>query len=633
MQKTENILQALHRFGEKEIPLERIYRHLYNPDLYLVTYDQIGRHPGSMTPGIDGVTADGTRLATFERIIDAMRHERYYKPVKRIYIPKRSGQRRPLGLPRFADKLVQAALKLLLEAYYEPLFRQSSHGFRPGRGCHTALKWVHRQFQGSTWFIEGDIKGCFEHIDHDLLLAFLARRIHDGRVLELIRRYLKAGYLEDWRYHRTDSGTPQGGVLSPLLANIYLHELDRFIEDELMPRYNCGARRQSNPAYNRLSTQIHELRRQGLWQQSQALVQQRTALPSVDTHDPCFRRLSYCRYAEDFLLGFIGPKEEALQIKAELAEFLQQHLHLELSQDKTQITHAKTEHARFLNYAISTYQTNTYRSCRKNGERFRSINGKIRLGIPFGLVDELCRRYLSRGKPIHRAELLMYSDAHIISTYQSIFRGIAEYYQYAADRHALGKLKYVMECSLTKTLAHKHKTTVAKVYRHYRGRHMINGQHYKTLEVSLTRSDGELRVIRWGAISLAVRKDFQEPLKDQRIMNYPHRSDLTDRLVQAQCELCGRKGPLEVHHVRKLADLKERWRGRRDKPSWVKTMIAIRRKTLVVCKQATRPFPTSHDQLAQLLCRHDAGTGAVGCAEPPHPAAGSGQPQFLPRGL
>jgi hypothetical protein len=303
----------------------------------------------------------------------------------------------------------------------------------------------------------------------------------------------------------------------------------------------------------------------------------------VDTRDPGFRRLSYCRYADDFLLGFVGTKQEAQQIKAELTQVLQQRLHLELSQEKTQITHAKTGHARFLNYAISTYQVNTYQSPRRKGERFRSLNGKIRLGIPFGLIDEYCRRYMAGGKPIHRTRLLEHSDAHILITYQSIFRGIANYYQYAVDRHNLGKLKYVMECSLTKTLAHKHKISVAKVYRQYHGWQAISGRRYRTLQVTLNRSDGEPIVVRWGAISLAVAKDFRDPLEDRRLPTYPHRSDLVDRLLHAQCELCGHGEDLEVHHVRKLADLKTRWRGRPEKPTWVKEMIALRRKTLVVC--------------------------------------------------
>ena len=585
MQKAEHVLQALHRLGTKGMPLDRIYRHLYNPDMYLLAYDRIGRHPGSMTPGVDGKTADGTRLETFEHIISLMREERYnFKPVKRVYIPKRNGKRRPLGLPRYADKLVQEVLKLMLESYYEPLFRQSSHGFRPGRGCHTALKHVHRRFQGSVWLIEGDISGCFEHIDHEVLLALLRRRIRDGRIIELIRRYLKAGYIEDWKQYRTYSGTPQGGVLSPLLANVYLHELDAYIEDELIPRFTQGLRRRPNPDYCHLTYEIEMLRRKGLGKQASVLETERAQMPSVDTEDPQFRRLSYCRYADDFLLGFIGPKSEAMTIKADLTRFLQERLNLELSQAKTRITHAKTGHARFLNYAISTFQSDGYFSRRNGGGRFRSVNGKVRLGIPYGVVDEKCRRYMVRGKPNHRAELIRFSDAHIIATYQSVYRGIAEYYRFAADRNRLRKLKYVMECSLTKTLAHKHKISVLQVYRRYHGRHVVDGHEYKTLQTTVTRSDGETVTIRWGAISLKVRKAFERPIRDALVQSYGRRSDLIQRLVHQRCELCGHTESLEVHHVRKLTDLKQRWRGRPDKPEWVKTMIAIRRKTLVLCR-------------------------------------------------
>ena len=589
MQKAEHVLQALHRLGAKRIPLDRIYRHLYNPDMYLLAYDRIGRHPGSMTPGVDGNTADGTRLETFEHIIGLMREERYYfKPVKRVYIPKRNGRRRPLGLPRYADKLVQAVLKLMLEAYYEPIFRQSSHGFRPGRGCHTALTHVQRRFQGSVWFIEGDIRACFERIDHDVLLNLLQKRVHDGRIIELIRRYLKSGYIEDWRCYRTYSGTPQGGVLSPLLANIYLHELDAFIEDELVPRFTRGVRRRPNPEYCHLTYEIEVLRRDGMGKLTGALEKQRAQIPSVDTSDPDFRRLAYCRYADDFILGFIGPKDEARRIKADLTQSLRERLHLELSQEKTRITHANTGYARFLNYAISTYQSDGYFSRRSGGGRFRSVNGKIRLGVPYGVVDEKCRRYLVRGKPVHRAELSRFSDAQIIATYQSMFRGIAEYYKYAVDRSRLRKLKYVMECSLTKTLAHKHKISVRQVYRKYNGRYMVDGREYKTLQTTVTRSDGESVTIRWGAIPLRVQKAFEEPIRDAMALDYARRSDLIQRLVHQRCELCGQAESLEVHHVRKLSDLKQRWRGRPEKPAWVKTMIAIRRKTLVLCRTCHR---------------------------------------------
>jgi retron-type reverse transcriptase len=169
-----------------------------------------------MTPGVDGETVDGTSLAKIGRIIDAVRHERYrFQPVKRVFIPKKNGKKRPLGLPSWSDKIVGEVIRLLLEAYYEPRFSDHSHGFRPHRGCHTALSKLADTWTGTTWFIEGDISDCFGSLDHDVMLTTLARNIHDNRFLRLLRNMLTAGYLEDWLWHATLSGAPQGGVITP----------------------------------------------------------------------------------------------------------------------------------------------------------------------------------------------------------------------------------------------------------------------------------------------------------------------------------------------------------------------------------------------------------------------------------
>jgi group II intron reverse transcriptase/maturase len=264
MQKAEHILQAMHKLGEKRIPLTRVYRCLYSEDLLLTAYAKIARNEGALTPGTANDTADGMSLQRIHDVIGQLRYERFrFRPVRRSRRPKKGGGSRPLGLPDFTDKLVQEGLRLILEAYYEPRFSNNSHGFRPGRGCHTALKDIKYHFVGTTWFIEGDIRGCYDHVDHEKLLAILARDIHDGRLLNLIRRYLEAGYMEDWQYHRTYSGVPQGGVLSPLLANIYLHELDTFVEEVVIPQHTRGKRRGPNPAYQKMCERIEKARTQG----------------------------------------------------------------------------------------------------------------------------------------------------------------------------------------------------------------------------------------------------------------------------------------------------------------------------------------------------------------------------------
>ena len=492
---------------------------------------------------------------------------------------------------------------MLLEAYYEPRFRDSSHGFRPGRGCHTALTSIKLKFKGTVWFIEGDIRGCFDNVSHKVLMDILSRDIHDGRLLNLIRMGLEAGYVEDWRYHQTYSGAPQGGILSPLLSNIYMHELDKFIEDELIPRYTRGEKRKPNPEYCRLGKRIYRARKRGDNEKVRELEQQYRLLPSQDTRDPNFRRLKYCRYADDFILGFIGPKSEAEEIKAAIGAFLKETLNLEMNETKTLITHARTQYAHFLGYAISVYHKNDKVSPR-TGTRFktRSINGGIRLGIPFGLADEAAKHYQRNGKPIHEAALLHFTDAQIIDVYQGRFRGLAQYYKYAVDRYRLGKLKHVMETALTKTLADKFRTSVARVYRKYRGTRTYGGYAYKTLQVEVPTRSGA-QCIYWGAVPLTTVKPGTEIINDKRFCERTlgARSDLIRRLQADRCELCGSQEECEVHHVRKLADLKKRWRGRREKPKWVKRMVALRRKTLVVCPKchadihAGRPTPNKRN--------------------------------------
>lgn len=589
MQKAEQILQAMRKMGEDRTALTRVYRCLYSEDLFLTAYDKIGRNKGALTPGTEADTADGMNIERIRKLIEQLRYERFkFRPVRRTQIPKKSGGSRPLGIPNFSEKLVQETLRLLLEAYYEPRFSDHSHGFRPERGCHTALKHVQDKFRGAVWFIEGDIRGCFDHVDHQVLMEILSRDIHDGRLLNLIRMSLEAGYMEDWQYHRTYSGTPQGGILSPLLANIYLHELDMFIEQELIPKYTRGKRRAPNLEYYRLGYYIKCARERGDAKRVSELEQQRRQLPSQETHDPSFRRLQYCRYADDFILGFIGPKSEADEIKAAIGTFLSKKLHLEMSASKTLITHARTEHARFLGYAVSVYQSNDKMSPRTGTPtKTRSVNGHIRLGIPYGRADELSQRYQRNGKPIHEAGLLAYSDAEIIAVYQQRFRGIAEYYKYAVDRYRLGKLKYVMEVALTKTLANKFKSSVSGIYRKYSGTQTVNDYTYKTLQVEIPTKKGT-RCIYWGAIPLKVVKPGVEPIDDEvRRRNVPlsTRTDLVQRLLAGKCEICGAEENCDVHHIHKLADLKKRWQGRKEKPAWVVRMIALQRKTLVVCPQ------------------------------------------------
>ena len=459
MQSAETVLSVLRERGRKGLPCDELYRQMFNKSLYLQAYGNIYSNQGAMTPGTCDETADGMSEAKIEKIIAAMRGERYrFAPVRRVYIPKANGKLRPLGLPSWSDKLVGEVVRLLLEAYYEPQFSDHSHGFRKGRGCHTALRKVQETWTGTVWFIEGDISDCFGSTDHEILMKILAEKIRDNRFLRLIRNMLKAGYMEDWQYHDTLSGTPQGGVVSPLLSNIYLHKLDEFVERELIPRHNRGSSRKRNREYLRLAKRRQAARRRGDRASARELAQQMRKLPYGDPMDPGYRRLKYIRYADDHILGFIGPKAEAEQIKARLAAFLRETLALELNQSKTLITHARTRAARFLGYQITVQHCNT-----KLTGGIRSANGGIALRVPRDVIKAKCAPYRRRGKPWHRPRLQNLPDYDIVRIYGAEYRGIVNYYRLAHDVWRLSTLCWNAETSMLKTLGAKHRSSVTKM--------------------------------------------------------------------------------------------------------------------------------------------------------------------------
>ena len=579
MRTAETVLNVIRDRGERGLPLEDIYRQLYNRDLYLRAYGRLYRNRGAMTKGVTAETVDGMSMAKIDRLIDALRHERYrWTPVRRVHIPKSNGKTRPLGIPTWSDKLLQEVIRMILEAYYEPQFSDRSHGFRPKRGCHTALSEVANQWTGTRWFIEGDIKGCFDNIDHEVLLSVLGERLHDNRFLRLLRHLLGAGYLEEWRYGQTLSGTPQGGVVSPILANIYLDRLDQFVENVLIPAHTRGDKRRINPAWHALRRRMVRRRNRGDHVEAAQLRKQMQQLPSRDPQDPGYRRLRYVRYADDFVLGFSGPKAEARQVKESLATFLRDTLKLELSEEKTLVTHATSKAARFLGYELVNQQANDKHD--RNGRR--KVNGRIGVRVPAHVVEQHCRTYMKGGKPASRNVLIHDDDYSIVSRYQAEFRGVVQYYLLASNVSHFGRLQWVMNKSLAKTLANKHKTTARKVFRRYKGVAQTEHGERACLRVEVQRGGGKRPLVaQFGGIPL--KRQRQAVLVDRRPRPYRlERNELLQRLLADECELCGATEDIQVHHVRALRDLNVK--GQRDKPLWVQTMAARRRKTLVVCR-------------------------------------------------
>ena len=577
MQNAEAVLEVIRERGRRGLPLERLYRQLFNPQLYLAAYGKLYSNAGAMTPGVTGETADGMSLEKIGVIIEAVRNERYrWSPARRIYIPKRNGKRRPLGLPVWSDKLLAEVVRMLLNAYYDVQFSDHSHGFRPLRGCHTALSEIVDTWTGSSWFIEGDITQCFDRLDHKVMIETLGEKIHDGRFLRLISNMLTVGYLEDWKWNATLSGSPQGGVTSPILSNIYLDRLDKFVENVLLPEYNRGKLRKTNLEYKRLENAITRARKRGDRRSARELSQARRVLPSQDPRDPTYRRLRYVRYADDILLGFSGPKAEAVEIKQRIGEFLRDELKLELSAEKTLITHARTEKARFLGYDIVAQHAND----RLTRNR-RSVNGVIGLRVPEEAIKRRCSLYMRCGEPASRPEMLQDQDFTIISKYQAEYRGVVQYYLLAANVYRLGRLRWVMETSLLKTLAGKHQATVSATARKYKTVTETPEGPRVCFRVVIERGEDKKPLIAWfGGIPLKRQKEAK-PIDRAPILATTG-NELIHRLLAGSCELCGSPKRLEVHHIRKLADLNKP--GRTEKPAWVRMMAMRRRKTLVICR-------------------------------------------------
>ncbi len=569
MQDAETVLGVLRERGRRGLPCNELYRQLFSPSLYLMAYGRIYSNQGSMTPGADGETPDGMSAARIGRVIDALRHERYrFKPVKRAYIPKKNGGKRPLGLPSWSDKLVGEVIRLLLEAYYEPRFSDNSHGFRPRRGCHTALSEAADHWTGTTWFIEGDISDCFGSLSHEVMLSILAEKIRDNRFLRLIKQMLEAGYLEDWVWNATLSGAPQGGVVSPVLSNIYLDRLDTFVETVLIPEYTRGARRKGNCEYWRVQSAIRKARAHEDRAEARKLRKRLRGLPSKDPQDPGYRRLRYSRYADDHLLGFTGPKAEAEEIRTRLATFLRDELKLELNEEKTLITHARTQPATYLGYEITVQHSRTR----------PQVNGVVRLRVPQAVIKAKCAPYLKHGKPERRTELMNFDDHTIISIYGAEYRGIVQYYLPAADVYRLNRLQWVAKTSMLKTLAAKHRSTVTKMAAKYKARTATPHGPRTCFEARVERAGRKPLVARFGGIPLKRQK--KAVLTDRQPAPATRRKELITRLQAGRCEWCEKRADVEAHQVRKLADLA---RTGRPQPAWAQLMATMRRKTLLVC--------------------------------------------------
>jgi len=578
MRETHKILSIISERGKKKKSLQRVYRLLYNPQLYLTAYQNIYANDGAMTKGINDETVDGMSMKKIYAIIEKLKTETYrWSPARKTHIKKRNGKPRPLGLPTWSDKLLQEVIYLILDAYYDNQFSNDSHGFRKGRGCKTALEAIAGKsgWNGTKWFVEGDVSNCFGSIDHQILLDILREKIEDNRFLRLIGYLLKTGYLENgWRYNKTLSGCPQGNILSPLLSNLYMNKLDQYVKQELKPQHTTGKIRVINKEYQKMHNQIATCKQNKNWAKVKEFRKTLQSMPSKDPLDPDFKRLRFIRYADDWLVGIAGSRKDAEEVKDKIALYLQTELKLQLNQEKTLITHARTEKARFLGYDIHVLHDDA-----KHTGRRRSINGKVGLRVPKDKMQLKMSRYMANGKPCHRAEIAFNSDYDIIRQYQTEFRGFVQYYTHAYNAHQMRVVKRTMELSLVKTLANKHKLSAKKVFKKYQTVAETRDGVYKVLETRVERDGKKPLIAQFGGIKLGYDKNAD--IIDVSKQFFNARSQLIDRLTHDVCELCEATGDIEMHHIRKLKDLSRN--DRRHKPEWMKRMIAMRRKTLAVC--------------------------------------------------
>ena len=594
MKPTTEILARISQnsLANKEEVFTKLYRYLLRPDIYFVAYKNLYANNGAATKGVNEDTADGFSEAKIDSIIKALADETYQPmPVRRTYIQKKNNRKklRPLGIPTFTDKLVQEVLRMILEAVYEPIFLDVSHGFRPKRSCHTALKQLRREFNGTRWFVEGDIKGCFDNINHAVLVGLLNNKIKDARITKLIYKFLKAGYLENWQYHKTYSGTPQGGIISPLLANIYLHELDKFVM-KLKSEFDTPGVGQITPEYRELHNEIkrlsHRLTKVAGEERKMVLAEykpKRQKLMTIPCTAQTDKKLKYVRYADDFLIAVKGNREDCQWIKSKLAEFIGDTLKMELSEDKTLITHS-SKCARFLGYDVRVRRSGKIKRGGPGHVKMRTLNGGVELLVP--LNDKIRQFVFTKGVaiqkkdgsmfPVHRKYLVGLTDLEIVSVYNAELRGICNYYGMASNFCKLHYLAYLMEYSCLKTLASKHKTSLSKTIDKFNDGTGKWGIPYETKLESKRRYFAKYADCKG-------KGPATDYISNAAVVYGYAVNTLENRLKAKVCELCGttESDHYEVHHINKLKNLK-------GKERWEIAMIAKHRKTLVVCRDCHR---------------------------------------------
>jgi len=597
MRNPINVLKSLEEKAcNADYKYERLYRNLYNQEFYLLAYNNIAKSQGSMTSGTDKMTLDDMSLARIDKIIAKLKDHSYQpNPARREYIEKKnSTKKRPLGIPSTNDKLIQEVVRMILEAIYEPTFSKNSHGFRPNRSCHTALNEISTTFNGAKWVIEGDIKACFDSFDHHVLVGILRRKIEDEYFISLIWKLLKAGYMEQFEYKATYSGTPQGSGVSPILANIYLTELDEYMSEfkQKFDTISNGNRKPSkkymsiNTKYSYRISKLKKLRLNEPLADYSELISEikklrniRRETPYYPIIDPSYKRIQYNRYADDFVIGVIGSKEDAENIKNEIKGFLNEKLNLILSEEKTKVTHS-SDLVRYLGYDFTVSRSRDVKK-NANGDLQKYWYGRVKLYVPHEKWVNKLREYQAlkvytdeRGNEkwtgTHRGKLMNKPEIEIVNKFNSEIRGIYNYYRMADNVSVLNKFYYVMKGSLYRTFAAKYNTTFNKIKDKYE-KDKLFGVSYET---KAGKKHCEFYHDGFTKNNTPVIEDLDILPQHKK---YDKPNSLAKRLKANICEVCGiSTSELHMHHVKRLKDLT-------GKTEFEIAMILKRRKSLALC--------------------------------------------------
>lgn len=579
-----------------------LYKLVMKEDVLITAYEMMKSEAGNMTKGVTGETLDGFSKSKIHNLTRRLKDESFYfSPARRVEIPKANGKTRPLGIAPPSEKVVQYAMKMVLEAIFEPTFSDDSHGFRPKRGCHSALQNVRSTWTGVTWIVEGDIKSFFDEIDHHRLIEILRTRIEDERFINLVWKALRAGYVVNGVFHSTEIGSPQGSIVSPMLANIYLDVFDQKVND-WKEEYAQGHQNRApeSKEYKRLQNRMKKIRkmvkhldngnsletckgvggdinatRKGLIAEIRQLKQE---MLNTNAREGGWIRLKYIRYADDWMIGVIGDKELARSLKEEAKNFLSEDLKLRLSEEKTHITHARSELAVFLGTTIKMSSGEVQNGSRQGTPYKRRTGvGKPILKIPMRkILDNLAKEgYCTKDTydPKHKSTLQNLDDWDIIARYNAVFRGIYNYYSFSANKYKLGRVFYILQFSCAKTLCGKHRIKSVRKLMKRRGKLLVTKRIVKgeTKSISLFKPD-----------SMRTTPDLflteREPAPMEKLFaKYFNRRSKS--ALGMDCCICGSDDRIQMHHVRHIRKMGEKVKG------FTRVMASVNRKQIPVCHE------------------------------------------------